>query len=171
MEFAPSSYPPILNIGEKLLDVRLAAVVAHPESRWVRKCLFHIHVWIGVTVGAYVLMMSLSGSVMVYRNALSSDFARKAVTVIASGPRLSSSDLEAMLCEFIRAIPWVIFPNRTARIDPLPSCLKTVRKQSRDYSIPTPERTWEARIRRFPSPSIGWLTCTRTYSEAQQVAL
>ena len=42
----------------------------HPESVWARKLFFHIHLWVGVGVGLYVLLMSISGSMIVYRNQL-----------------------------------------------------------------------------------------------------
>jgi uncharacterized iron-regulated membrane protein len=43
----------------------------HPEKGWFRYVCFQVHFWIGAAVGAYVLVMSLSGSVLVYRNELS----------------------------------------------------------------------------------------------------
>ncbi len=42
----------------------------HPEQVWVRKCLFHIHLWVGAGVGVYVVLMSITGSLIVYRNEL-----------------------------------------------------------------------------------------------------
>jgi uncharacterized iron-regulated membrane protein len=43
----------------------------HPEHFWVHKALFQIHLWLGAGVGLYVVVMSLTGSVIVYRNELS----------------------------------------------------------------------------------------------------
>lgn len=43
----------------------------HPEKFWVRQVLFQIHLWAGAAVSAYILVMSLTGSVLVYRNELS----------------------------------------------------------------------------------------------------
>ena len=45
-----------------------------PEQVWLRKAMFQIHFWLGAAVGAYVLLMSLSGSLLVYRNELSKKF-------------------------------------------------------------------------------------------------
>jgi uncharacterized iron-regulated membrane protein len=42
----------------------------HPESSWVRKAFFHIHLWVGIGLGLYVLLMSASGSIIVYRSQL-----------------------------------------------------------------------------------------------------
>lgn len=46
----------------------------HPESLWVRKALFHIHLWIGAVVGLYIILMSISGSIIVYRDDLDRTF-------------------------------------------------------------------------------------------------
>ena len=43
----------------------------HPERFWVRKVFFQIHLWVGAGVGAYVVLMSVTGSVIVFRNELS----------------------------------------------------------------------------------------------------
>jgi uncharacterized iron-regulated membrane protein len=42
----------------------------HPERVWVRKCLFYIHLWVGAGVGLYIVLMSITGSLIVYRNEL-----------------------------------------------------------------------------------------------------
>jgi hypothetical protein len=42
----------------------------HPEKLWVRGLLLHIHLWVGMLTGLYVLVMSLSGSIIVFRNQL-----------------------------------------------------------------------------------------------------
>ena len=42
----------------------------HPERVWVRKCFFYIHLCVGAGVGLYIVLMSITGSVIVYRNEL-----------------------------------------------------------------------------------------------------
>jgi len=46
----------------------------HPEKSWVRHALFQIHLWVDAGVGVYVLVMSISGSMIVFRNELSGRF-------------------------------------------------------------------------------------------------
>jgi uncharacterized iron-regulated membrane protein len=46
----------------------------HPEKSRVRNAFFQIHLWVGVAVSVYVLVMSISGSMIVYRNELSRRF-------------------------------------------------------------------------------------------------
>ena len=43
----------------------------HPEKSRVRNALFQIHLWVGAGAAAYILLMSITGSVIVYRNELS----------------------------------------------------------------------------------------------------
>jgi len=45
-----------------------------PEKVWVRKVFFQIHLWVGGGVATYILLMSISGSLIVYRNELSRRF-------------------------------------------------------------------------------------------------
>jgi uncharacterized iron-regulated membrane protein len=42
----------------------------HPESLWVRRLFFQIHLWVGAGVGVYIVLMSVTGSLIVYRNEL-----------------------------------------------------------------------------------------------------
>ena len=48
--------------------------VQHPEKSSVRNAFFQIHLWVGAASGLYVLLMSISGSMIVYRNELSKRF-------------------------------------------------------------------------------------------------
>ena len=46
----------------------------HPERSRVRNAFFQIHLWVGAGAAAYIFLMSISGSVIVYRNGLSRRF-------------------------------------------------------------------------------------------------
>jgi uncharacterized iron-regulated membrane protein len=39
----------------------------HPESVWVRKAFFQIHLWAGIATSLYVVFISVSGSLVVFR--------------------------------------------------------------------------------------------------------
>lgn len=41
-----------------------------PQRVWLRRAIFQIHLWTGLAIGLYVVVLSLSGSVLVYRNEL-----------------------------------------------------------------------------------------------------
>jgi len=45
-----------------------------PEKSWGRNVFFQVHLWVGAAVGAYIFLMSVSGSLIVYRNELSTRF-------------------------------------------------------------------------------------------------
>lgn len=38
-----------------------------PQKLWLRRALFQVHLWCGLIAGLYIAMLSLTGSVMVYR--------------------------------------------------------------------------------------------------------
>ena len=42
----------------------------HPEKVWLRNALFQVHLWVGAVAATYVFVISLSGSVIVYRDEL-----------------------------------------------------------------------------------------------------
>ena len=46
--------------------------VERPEKLWVRNFFFQVHFWLGSLTAAYVALMSLTGSVIVFRNELAS---------------------------------------------------------------------------------------------------
>src|SRR6187399_1681582 len=68
--------------------------VHKPQSVWLRKALFQIHLWLGI--GIYVLLISISGSLLVYRNELYNYFTATPVIVEASGARKSEDELRAI---------------------------------------------------------------------------
>lgn len=49
-------------------------MVATPRKVVVAQCLFQIHLWVGAGAGAYILLMSTSVSMIVFRNQLSRRF-------------------------------------------------------------------------------------------------
>jgi len=42
----------------------------NPQKIWLRRALFQVHLWSGIGIGLYVLMISVTGSVLIYRNEL-----------------------------------------------------------------------------------------------------
>lgn len=41
-----------------------------PQSVWLRKAIFQVHLWTGIALGLYVFVISVSGSAIVFRNEL-----------------------------------------------------------------------------------------------------
>ncbi len=65
-----------------------------PQSVWARKALFQVHLWTGIGLGIYVLVISISGSAVVYRNELLRMFANPAPTFTGPGERLTPEAVE-----------------------------------------------------------------------------
>jgi uncharacterized iron-regulated membrane protein len=42
----------------------------HPEKSWLHRMLFQVHLWLGIVATLYLLMMSMTGSAIVFRNEL-----------------------------------------------------------------------------------------------------
>ena len=67
--------------------------VHRPQNLWVRRALFQVHLWVGIGIGLYILLISLSGSAIVYRPQLMKRFERPTVHVAVSGAKLSPQEL------------------------------------------------------------------------------
>jgi uncharacterized iron-regulated membrane protein len=65
-----------------------------PQSLWLRKALFQIHLWSGIALGLYVILISVSGSAIVFRNELYKSLWPGPAIVPISGPRLSHDALK-----------------------------------------------------------------------------
>ena len=46
----------------------------HPQNLWLHRLFFHIHYLVGSVIAFYVLLVSVSGSIIVYRDELSAKF-------------------------------------------------------------------------------------------------
>jgi uncharacterized iron-regulated membrane protein len=48
----------------------VSTFVHHPRKLWLRRALFQIHLWVGVLLSVYVVVIALTGSVLVFRSEL-----------------------------------------------------------------------------------------------------
>ena len=76
--------------------------VRHPQVLWVRRALFQVHLWSGLAVGIYVFVISLTGSVLVYRSELRQIF-NPQPSIVAQGENRMSADALTALAQ--RAYP------------------------------------------------------------------
>ena len=67
--------------------------IQRPQTLWIRKALFQIHLWVGIGIGLYVLAISISGSAIVYRREIMRNYAAKVVVVAVSGRRMNLDQL------------------------------------------------------------------------------
>jgi uncharacterized iron-regulated membrane protein len=69
----------------------------HPQQTWLRKAVFQVHLWTGIGLGLYIIMISVTGSVLVYRNELNVATARVPIVSTSSAPRLDDAELSAAI--------------------------------------------------------------------------
>jgi uncharacterized iron-regulated membrane protein len=67
----------------------------HPQNTFLRRALFQVHLWIGVALGVYIFVMSVSGTILIYRVQLARRFSREPALTGTSNPRLSDDELKA----------------------------------------------------------------------------
>jgi len=67
--------------------------VRRPQSVWLRKAIFQVHLWTGIAMGLYVVAISVSGSALFFRNMINAAAGRKIVA--GSGPLLTRDQLIA----------------------------------------------------------------------------
>ena len=77
-----------------------------PKNLWLRRALFQVHLWSGVIVGLYILMMSVTGSVLVYSNELYVAATPEPIISKGTGPRLTDDQLAEAARHFIQATAW-----------------------------------------------------------------
>ncbi len=76
--------------------------VRQPQNIWLRRAFFQVHLWSGIGIGLYVLMISVTGSVLVYSNELYMAATPKPIISTSTEPRLTDEQLEGAA---LRAYP------------------------------------------------------------------
>ena len=71
-------------------------LLRQPQNVWIRRALFQIHLWTGIGVGLYVLMISITGSAIVYRREITR-LAWTVPAVVPTGPLMSVEALSAVV--------------------------------------------------------------------------
>ena len=63
-------------------------LLRQPQNVWVRRAIFQVHLWTGIGVGLYVLVISITGSAIVYRREITR-LAWSVPAVVPAGPLMS----------------------------------------------------------------------------------
>jgi uncharacterized iron-regulated membrane protein len=66
-----------------------------PQRVWLRRATFQIHLWTGLAIGLCVVVLSLSGSALVYRSELDQYFATRRVTLDEQATPMTADQLRA----------------------------------------------------------------------------
>lgn len=64
-----------------------------PQKLWFRRALFQVHLWSGIAFGLYILMISVTGSVLVYSNELYRAATPPPIISTSSAARLTDDQL------------------------------------------------------------------------------
>jgi uncharacterized iron-regulated membrane protein len=72
-----------------------ASFARAPQSVWLRRALFQLHLWTGIGAGLYIFAVSLSGSAIVLRRELDKSLCPKIIMVKPVGPRMNDAQLVA----------------------------------------------------------------------------
>jgi uncharacterized iron-regulated membrane protein len=67
---------------------------SRPQTVWLRKALFQIHLWTGIGLGLYVLLMSVTGSALVFRRELVKSLAREPRVAVGPAARMTEDELK-----------------------------------------------------------------------------
>ena len=78
-----------------------------PQSLWLRKALFQIHLWAGIAIGLYVIAISVSGSALFFRSKILQAAPGRQI-VAGSGRLLGKEELRAAA---LRAYPGYVVGN------------------------------------------------------------
>src|ERR1700704_2948601 len=70
--------------------------MTRPQSTWLRKAIFQIHLWAGLALGFYITVVCVSGSAVVFRNDIYNELAKK-IQVKTEERTLTRSELERAL--------------------------------------------------------------------------
>jgi len=90
--------------------------VQQPQKIWLRRALFQVHMWSGIALGLYILMMSVTGSVLVYSNELYRAATLEPIISKGTGPRLSDDQLAQAVKRLYLGFP-VVRITRARNLD------------------------------------------------------
>jgi uncharacterized iron-regulated membrane protein len=66
-----------------------------PQTLWVRRAIFQVHLWTGLAIGLYLVMLSITGAALVYRVELERSFEVVRPAFEPNRARLSQEEMKA----------------------------------------------------------------------------
>jgi len=74
-----------------------------PQNVWIRRAMFQIHLWTGIGVGLYIVVVCLTGSVLVFRRELTRAYANRPQIAARTDVKPLSDD--ALKAAALRVVP------------------------------------------------------------------
>jgi len=99
-----------------------------PQTVWLRKAIFQLHLWSGIGFGLYVLLASVTGSILVYSNELFRAATRDPIIVTATGAPLTEEQLRTAA---IRSYPGYTVQAVNRDRDPAQAAIVSLKSGSR----------------------------------------
>ena len=95
-------------------------LLRQPQNVWIRRALFQVHLWTGIGVGLYILMISITGSAIVYRREITR-LAWSVPTVVPTGRLMTVEELSAAVKKAyprfdVVSVKMPSQPNRAAEV-------------------------------------------------------
>src|SRR5262245_22640871 len=71
----------------------LTQLIRQPQALWVRRALFQVHLWTGLALALYIVVLSATGSLLVYRNELNTLLATRKPPFDPNAQRLTTQEI------------------------------------------------------------------------------
>ncbi len=129
----------------------VAQWLRQPQKVWLRKALFQIHLWLGIGLGLYILMMSVTGSAIVARREMTRALVAHSVTILPGG-RISDERMQEIAQQVWPGyeIQSLIHMRRLRPYGPLPPAGAPLAPSNTDAPVQvTLKRAGEVRMRVF----------------------
>lgn len=92
--------------------------VQQPQRIWLRRAAFQIHLWSGLAIGLYIVVLSVTGSALVYRRELNEWLASPRPKFDASAKRLTQDEVRAAAQRLYPGYEVTRVGNRVTRRNP-----------------------------------------------------
>src|SRR5262245_53160473 len=90
-----------------------------PQRVWLRRALFQVHLWTGLGLGLYLVMLSITGSALVYRNDLNVMLASPRPAFEENRPQLSKDEMTAAVQKVYPGWEITAMSERISRRNPV----------------------------------------------------
>jgi uncharacterized iron-regulated membrane protein len=125
----------------------------HPRRLWVRRALLQVHLWMGLLLSLYVVVLALTGSVLVFRSELTRALLPKGLSTYQAG---ETAPIGRVLERFEEAYPGGTIADLQMPSAAMPAFRLSARDaQGRSLALVADAATGEARVQ--PRSWVEWV--------------